>query len=80
MVYRRWSMGVIHSNLKQILDKRELSIRQVARDIDYRFDSVRQMYNNENKTYPRELLSKLCTYLNVTPGELLILEKEDPGK
>jgi putative transcriptional regulator len=68
----------IQSNLKQILDQRNLSIRQVSKDIDYRFDSVRQLYNNENKTYPRELLSKLCAYLNVTPGELLSLEKEDP--
>lgn len=72
-------MQTINSNLKQILDQRGLSIRQVARDIDYRFDSVRQLYNNENKTYPRELLAKLCAYLNVSPGELLILEKEDPG-
>jgi DNA-binding Xre family transcriptional regulator len=69
-------MVTVISNLKQILDERELSIRQVARDIDYRFDSVRQLYNNENKTYPRELLTKLCNYLKVTPGDLLILEKE----
>jgi DNA-binding Xre family transcriptional regulator len=69
-------MEIINSNLKQILDERKLSIRQVARDIDYRFDSVRQLYNNENKNYPRELLTKLCTYLNVTPGEILIIEKE----
>jgi DNA-binding Xre family transcriptional regulator len=68
---------VIKSNLKQILDERELSIRQVARDIEYRFDSVRQLYNNDNKAYPKELLTKLCTYLDVTPGELLILDKEE---
>jgi putative transcriptional regulator len=71
-------MENINSNLKKILDEKGLSIRQVARDIDYRFDSVRQLYNNENKVYPRELLSKLCTYLNVTPGELLIIEKDNP--
>lgn len=69
-------MDNVNSNLKKILDERKLSIRQVARDIDYRFDSVRQLYNNENKTYPRELLAKLCTYLNVTPGEILIIGKE----
>ncbi|MGE7650477.1 helix-turn-helix domain-containing protein [Peribacillus frigoritolerans] len=71
-------MTNINSNLKQILDQRNISIRQVSRDIDYRFDSVRQLYNNENKNYPRELLTKLCVYLNVTPGELLVLEIEDP--
>lgn len=67
---------MVRSNLKQILDERNLSIRQVARDIDYRFDSVRQLYNDENKTYSRELLSRLCNHLNVSPGELLIHEKD----
>lgn len=69
---------VVRSNLKKILDDRGFSIRQVSRDIDYRFDSVRQMYNDENKTYPRELISKLCIYLDVSPGELIILDKENP--
>lgn len=71
-------MANINSNLKQILDQRELTIRQVAREIDYRFESVRQLYNNENKNYPRELLTKLCEYLDITPGELLTLEIEKP--
>jgi DNA-binding Xre family transcriptional regulator len=69
---------VVRSNLKNLLDDRGVSIRQVSRDIEYRFDSVRQMYNDENKTYPRELITKLCKYLDVTPGELIILDKEDP--
>jgi DNA-binding Xre family transcriptional regulator len=67
---------MVKSNLKQILDEREISIRQVARDIDHRLESVRQFYNDELERYPRELLTKLCAYLNVTPGELLIIKKE----
>jgi DNA-binding Xre family transcriptional regulator len=67
---------MVKSNLKQLLDARELSIRQVARDIDHRLESVRQLYNDELERYPRELLSKLCIYLNVTPGDLLIIKKE----
>jgi DNA-binding Xre family transcriptional regulator len=70
-------LTLINSRLNVIMDERNLSIRQVARDIDYRFDSVRQLYNNENKTYPRELLAKLCKYLEVTPGDLLYLEEEE---
>lgn len=67
---------MVKSNLKKILDEKGLSIRQVARDIDHRLESVRQLYNDELERYPRELLTKLCTYLSVTPGDLLILEKE----
>lgn len=69
-------MQIVKSNLKQILDDRGLSIRRVANDIDYRFESVRQLYNDENKNFPRELLTKLCVYLNIKPGELLILANE----
>jgi DNA-binding Xre family transcriptional regulator len=63
----------IRSNLKALADARGASIRQVAQDIDYRFESVRQMYNDEMERYPRELLAKLCAYFNVTPAELLTL-------
>jgi DNA-binding Xre family transcriptional regulator len=70
-------MLVVNSKLKDILDERELSIRKVAKDIDYRFESVRSLYNNETKNYPRELLSRLCTYLNVAPGDLLRIDEEE---
>ncbi|WP_373232096.1 helix-turn-helix domain-containing protein [Cohnella sp.] len=69
-------MSRIHSDLKRIADERGLSIRQIAKDIDYRFDSVRQLYNDEMERYPRVLLAKLCDYLNVTPDILLKHEKE----
>jgi DNA-binding Xre family transcriptional regulator len=67
---------MVKSNLKKILDERQLSIRQVAKDINHRPESVRQLYNDELERYPRELLTKLCTYLDVTPGEILIFEKK----
>lgn len=64
----------IHSNLKEILDGRNISIRQVARDIDYRFATVRQMYNDEIKHYPKDLISKLCEYLEVEISDILKLK------
>ena len=68
----------VHSALKSILDERGLSIRQVAREIDYRFDSVRQLYNDESERYPRELLTKLCIYLNLNVGDILKVQKDEP--
>lgn len=64
---------IIRSNLRSIAESRGLSIREIARDIDYRFESVRQMYNDEMERYPRDLLAKLCVYFNVTAAELLTL-------
>ncbi|WP_404303570.1 helix-turn-helix domain-containing protein [Paenibacillus sp. DP01] len=64
---------LIHSNLKAIADDRGIKVRQIARDIDYRFESVRTMYNDEMERYPRDLLAKLCSYLDVGIDELLTL-------
>nr|WP_082926820.1 helix-turn-helix transcriptional regulator [Paenibacillus tuaregi] len=58
-------------------ESRGLSIREIARDIDYRFESVRSMYNDETERYPRELLAKLCVYFNVGIGELLTLQPKE---
>lgn len=68
---------MIRSNLKQIVDEREIVIRELARAIDYRFESVRQMYHDEMERYPRELLTKLCVYLNVEINELLTLRETE---
>ncbi|MDQ7094287.1 helix-turn-helix transcriptional regulator [Desulfosporosinus sp. PR] len=62
---------MIKSNLKEILDSRELSIRKVSGDLGYRFETVRRMYNNDMKHYPQDLIDRLCTYLNISVGELL---------
>lgn len=71
---------MVKSNLKEILDERQISIRQVSRDIDYRLESVRSLYNDETERFPRELLCKLCAYLDVTPGEILILDVKNPDQ
>ncbi|MEV2878322.1 helix-turn-helix transcriptional regulator [Paenibacillus larvae] len=67
----------MHSNLKSIADKNGRSIRQIAKDIDYRFETIRQLYNDESKHYPKELLTKLCNYFNCEIGELLVLKEDD---
>lgn len=69
----------VHSNLKAILDERELSVRKVARDIDYPFESVRILYNDQSERYPRELLSRLCNYLGAPLNQILI-EIDEPAK
>lgn len=66
---------MLHSKLKQILDNQDISIRQLAKDIDYRFESVRQLYNDEMERYPRDLLDRLCKHLNITLDQLFTIEE-----
>lgn len=60
----------LRSNLKALTDARGVTIRELSRDIDYRFESVRQLYNDEMERYPRELLARLCAYFGCRIGEL----------
>ncbi|EJW14270.1 helix-turn-helix transcriptional regulator [Paenibacillus alvei] len=69
-------MKHVRSNLKQMADSRGIKIRQLARDIDYRYETVRQMYNDDLKQFPRDLLDKLCDYFDCDINELLILVEE----
>jgi DNA-binding Xre family transcriptional regulator len=71
-------MAKIVSNLQPILDDRGISVLRLSKDIGYRYESVRKMYNNEMEHFPKALLLKICTHLKVTPGELIILKKDDP--
>jgi DNA-binding Xre family transcriptional regulator len=69
-------MPVIRSNLKEVMKNHnpQLSIRKLAKDVNYHFDSIRRMYKDEMVQYPRDLLLKLCNYFNVQPGELIVID------
>ncbi|PSB00059.1 helix-turn-helix domain-containing protein [Bacillus halotolerans] len=66
---------MIKSNLKPLLDERKISIRQLSREIKHEYPTVRKLYRDEMEQYPRELLDKVCTYLNIELHELLIFQK-----
>jgi putative transcriptional regulator len=67
-------MSVIKSNLKNVLDSQgnNISIRELARVVDCQFETIRRFYNDTMERYPRDIIDKLCKYLKVTPGELII--------
>lgn len=71
-------MSVIRSKLKEVMENHDpkLSIRKLAKEINYHFDSVRRMYKDEMVQYPRDLLLKLCLYFNVQPGQLIGIEMD----
>lgn len=62
---------MIKSKLKEIADSRELSIREIARGSDCHFEIIRRLYNDTMERYPRDVIDKLCAYLNVGVGDLL---------
>lgn len=67
---------MIKSKLKTIIDQRKISIQKLSKDIDHEYPTVRKLYNDEMERHPRELLDKVCTYLNIELHELLIFQKD----
>lgn len=67
---------IIRSNLRSLADKRGVKIRELAREIDYRYESVRSLYNDEMERYPRDLITKLCVYFDCEIGDLLYLSAD----
>lgn len=66
---------MLRSYLKEMLNARRMSIREFSRRIDYHFESVRKLYNNELKQIPAELVVKTCRELNCSVGELFSIEE-----
>ncbi|UKS30178.1 helix-turn-helix transcriptional regulator [Paenibacillus sp. HWE-109] len=67
----------INSNLKTLIDTKNVSVRKVARDIEYRLGAVQDMYNNTMERYPRDLLTKLCVYFNCSIGDILEITNDE---
>ncbi|MGX9136171.1 helix-turn-helix domain-containing protein [Rummeliibacillus sp. JY-2-4R] len=70
----------VKSNLKAILDRREISIRECARMADLPVETVRRLYNDETKQYQRDSLGALCEALNVGIGDILVLDGTDAAE
>lgn len=64
---------MLQSNLKSILTLKGITIREFSRRIDYRFETVRQLANNELARLPVELIERTCIELNVTLNELFTI-------
>ncbi|MFS0763936.1 helix-turn-helix domain-containing protein [Peribacillus phoenicis] len=67
-------MGIrVKSNLKKILDERNISIRQLASMTDLKFETLRRLYNDDTKQYQRDTIGRICEILEIKIGDILIL-------
>jgi DNA-binding Xre family transcriptional regulator len=79
----------VKSELKKILDKREISIRKFAEmtkpftvdQTGVKFETLRRLYNDETMQYQRDTIGVVCQTLGIELSDLLILiDKEDDKK
>ncbi|MGE7608936.1 helix-turn-helix domain-containing protein [Peribacillus frigoritolerans] len=71
-------MGIrVKSNLKKILDERNLSIRQLASMTDLKFETLRRLYNDDTKQYQRDTIGRICEVLEIQINDILVLIEDE---
>lgn len=72
----------VKSELKRILDDRDISIRQLAEmtndgnGIAVKFETLRRLYHDDTKQYQRDTIGRVCEVLEIELKDLLILIDE----
>lgn len=64
-------MEMVKSLLKELLAKHNVSLRQLAREIDWDYESLRRLYNDEMDRYPRELLQRIIDRFNCKIDDII---------
>ena len=63
--------GRIICNLKKIMKKRNITIYELSKIIDVKYDIIKKYCNNENSRYDVNILAKICFSLDCKIDELL---------
>lgn len=65
---------MLRSNLKNILDARGITVEELAAIIDYDIRDIQMMYDDKLDDYPRDLLTKVCSYFDISVEKILVIE------
>ncbi len=61
---------MIHNNLSTIMGAKRLSIAEVARTADIRYETLHKIYHDKTKSIDFRILDKLCWALECTPNDI----------
>ena len=66
--------GKIKLNLKKLMDEKNITIKNMSRYSNVRYEIVRKYYNNESFWYDGDALAKFCYVLECEIDDLLVYE------
>lgn len=69
-------MMKIYIKLNEILEKNNMSQRELARLTNIRHPSISEMCNNDTKRMPLDNLARICEVLKCDISDILELKKE----
>jgi putative transcriptional regulator len=67
---------MISCRLSTLLGTRRIKVSEVCRATGIARATLDRYYNDKVKSFDREVLGKLCQYLQVSPGELLVVVEQ----
>lgn len=67
----------IKFRLNELLDERNISIREFSRMVDHHHDQVRLFYHGDVKRISVEFIDKVCRNLNVPLHEVIYYEEDN---
>lgn len=63
--------GRLHIRIVEILNEKGISKNQICKDLDIPRGNFNRYCRDECQRIDAKLVCKLCSYLEVTPGELI---------
>ena len=73
-IYTINEYGHIKLNLKEIMDKRNVSRNTLARSINARFEVIDKWYNGHVEKIDLDVLARICYVLECSPSDILIYD------
>ncbi len=62
--------------LKEIMDNKGVSISELSRMANIKYDIVKRYYNGEITRYDSEILKKICVYLECDITDLIKIKQK----
>lgn len=63
--------------IDKMLKKRGVSRYRLSKEINYSYQRLMKLANNETKSISFDILEAICIYLDCTPSDILIIEKDE---
>lgn len=73
--YYEVDYGRIKNNLKKIMKEKDISIYNLSRMTNTKYEIVKSYYNDDLYQYSKEILAKFCYVLDCELSEIIIYEK-----
>ncbi len=71
-IYTLNQYGSIEINLREIMDKKNITRNALARAINARFEVIDKWYNGRVEKIDADVLARICYVLECTPADIII--------